>query len=68
MGTARGELSKPGTFLLGLIERLDLGPFEIGESQEGELLVYEVRGVAARSLTGGDGRPVDALQLLVNQA
>ncbi|MDH5306133.1 MAG: hypothetical protein OEW02_03030, partial [Myxococcales bacterium] len=49
-------------------ERLDLGPFEIGESQEGELLVYEVRGVAARSLTGGDGRPVDALQLLVNQA
>jgi spoIIIJ-associated protein len=68
VGTARGELGKPGVFLLGLIERLDVGPFEIGESQEGELLVYEITGAAAKGLSGSDGRPIDALQLVVNQA
>ncbi len=68
VGTARGELGAPGKFLLGLIERLDVGPFEIAESEEGELLVYEIRGAAAKGLSGGDGRPIDALQLVVNQA
>lgn len=67
VGTASGALSEPGNFLLGMIERLDLGPFEISESEEGELLVYEIRGDAARALAGGDGRPVDAMQLIANQ-
>ena len=68
VGTARGELGGAGKFLLGLIERLDAGPFEIGESEEGELLVYEITGEAAKGLSGSDGRPIDALQLVVNQA
>jgi spoIIIJ-associated protein len=68
VGTARGELGGAGKFLLGVIERLDVGPFEIGESEEGELLVYEITGEAAKGLSGGDGRPIDALQLVVNQA
>jgi spoIIIJ-associated protein len=68
VGRARGDLADPGKFLLGLIERLDVGPFEIGESEEGELVVYEIKGPAARGLSGGDGRPIDALQLVVNQA
>jgi spoIIIJ-associated protein len=68
VGTARGELGDPGKFLLGLIERLDVGPFEIAESQEGELIVYEIKGSAAKGLSGGDGRPIDALQLVTNQA
>lgn len=67
VGTARGELGEVGTFLLGLMERMDVGPFEIGESQEGKLVVFEVRGAAARALASGDGRAVDALQLLANQ-
>jgi spoIIIJ-associated protein len=68
VGTARGELGGAGKFLLGVIERLDVGPFEIGESEEGELLVYEITGEAAKGLSGDDGRPIDALQLVVNQA
>jgi len=67
VGTAHGALGEPGTFVLGMIERLGLGPFEISESEEGELLVYEIRGDAARALAGGDGRPVDAMQLITNQ-
>jgi spoIIIJ-associated protein len=53
--------------VLGLIERLGLGPFEIAEAEEGELVICEIRGTAARALSGGDGRPVDAMQLIVNQ-
>ena len=68
VGTPRGELDEPGKFLLGVIERLDVGPFEIGESEEGELRVYEIAGAAAKGLSGADGRPIDALQLVVNQA
>jgi spoIIIJ-associated protein len=68
VGTPRGELDEPGKFLLGVIERLDVGPFEIGMSEEGELRVYEIAGAAAKGLSGADGRPIDALQLVVNQA
>jgi spoIIIJ-associated protein len=69
VGTARGgALGEEGDFLLGVVERIDVGPFEISRSEDGELLVFEIRGVAARALAGGDGRSVDALQLLVNQA
>jgi spoIIIJ-associated protein len=52
---------------VGALERINLGPFEIAEASEGELLAFEVTGAAAAALAGGDGRPVDALQLLANQ-
>jgi spoIIIJ-associated protein len=62
-----GKLGEVGAFVLGTIERMDVGPFEIKENPDGDLLVYEVRGAAAESLAGGDGRTVDALQLLASQ-
>jgi spoIIIJ-associated protein len=68
VGTAQGEIGEIGSFVLGVMERLDLGPFEISESAEGNLLVFEVKGSAIRKLASGDGRAVDALQLLANQA
>ena len=52
----------------GVIERLGLGPFEIGESEDGGMVVFEVKGEGAREPAHGDGRAVDALQLLVNQS
>lgn len=67
-GTALGEVGPVGQFLLGVVERLGLGSFELGETNEGDLVVFELRGQAARALSSGDGRPVDALQLLTNQA
>lgn len=68
VGTVRGEIGEIGGFLVGVMERLGLGPFEISESAEGNLLVFEVMGPAVRKLASGDGRAVDALQLLANQA
>lgn len=67
VGTAEGELGAIGRFLLGVIERMDLGPFAIRESVDGELLAVNVSGAAARNLSAGDGRAADALQLLANQ-
>jgi len=46
---------------------MDLGPFELSESVEGEMIVLQLQGPAAKSLASGQGRTVDALQLLVNQ-
>jgi spoIIIJ-associated protein len=63
-----GTVGDVGAFVCGVIERMDLGPFEIGESGEGGLLVLQVGGAAAPGLAGSDGRAVDALQLLANQA
>ncbi|MEE9607108.1 MAG: R3H domain-containing nucleic acid-binding protein, partial [Myxococcota bacterium] len=68
VGTAVGELGEIGQFVLGVLERMDRGPFEVTESQEDELLVFEVSGAAARELARGDGRAVDGIQLLANQA
>jgi spoIIIJ-associated protein len=62
-----GELGEIGQFLLGTIERMGLGSFEISESKDGEMVVLQVRGPAGQSLSSGQGRTVDALQLLVNQ-
>ena len=50
------------------MERLDIGPFQIAESEDGSLLAFALKGEAALRLAGGDGRPVDALQLVANQA
>ncbi len=67
VGSVIGELGEIGQFLLGTVERMGLGPFEISESREGEMIVLQVTGPAAQTLSSGQGRTVDALQLLVNQ-
>jgi spoIIIJ-associated protein len=66
-GTPVGELSEIGQFLCGLIERMGLGSFEIGETSEGTHRIVRVSGAAAPRLAGGQGRVVDAIQLLANQ-
>lgn len=68
VGTPRGALGVIGEYVRGTIERLGLGSFEIGESEDGEVCAIEVTGAAARQLASGDGRSVDALALLANQA
>lgn len=67
IGTAHSALSEAGRFVQGLVERLGQGPFEIQESEDGELVVIQLRGGAASRLGSGDGRVVDAVQFLVNQ-
>ena len=67
VGTAVGELQQVGRFILGVLERMALGPFEIRESEEADFVVYQLRGPAAERLAGGEGRAADALQLVVNQ-
>jgi spoIIIJ-associated protein len=68
VGTAQGPLDKVGQFLLGLVERMEIGPFELAQSEEASFIVYQLSGPAARQLTAGDGRGADALQLVANQA
>lgn len=68
VGSRIGELTAVGDFVCGLVERMDVGPFEIEESSEDELCVVQLRGPGAVELTHGDGRAVDAIQLLANQA
>jgi len=67
-GTAEGRLGEIGEWIRGTVERMGLGSFRISESAEGDFIVYELRGEAAVALGTGDGRAVDALQLLGNQA
>jgi len=67
VGSVTGELGEIGQFLLGTIERMGLGPFAISESKDGEMVVLQVKGPAGQALSSGQGRTVDALQLLVNQ-
>jgi predicted RNA-binding protein Jag len=66
-GVVEGKVGEVGEFILGVVERMALGEFRISESAEGDFCVYELRGEAAISLGTGDGRAVDALQLLGNQ-
>jgi predicted RNA-binding protein Jag len=66
--TKIGELSPPSEFVAGVIERLQVGSFEIEEGDDDDLCVIQIRGAAAQNMTGGDGRAVDAIQLLANQA
>jgi spoIIIJ-associated protein len=68
VGRPKGPLSPLGEYVRGVIERLELGPFDIGESEDDQVNAVEVTGPAARMLAGGDGRAVDALALLANQA
>jgi spoIIIJ-associated protein len=66
-GTASGKIGEIGEFLLGAVERMKLGSFELSESSEGDYLIFQLRGAAALALQGGDGRATDALQLVANQ-
>ena len=67
-GTAKTPLGEVGQFVCGLIERMEQGPFEIAESGEAEgLIALSLKGPAAERLASGDGRAVDAIQLLANQ-
>jgi predicted RNA-binding protein Jag len=68
VGTAVGGIQAIGQYILGVVERMALGPFEIRESDEADFIVFQLRGPAADRLAAGDGRTVDALQLVVNQA
>lgn len=68
VGEVKGTLGEIGAFVQGAIERMELGPFEISESREDTLLAIQLGGPAAPRLAGSDGRAVDALQLLANQA
>jgi spoIIIJ-associated protein len=56
-----------GEFVLGTVERMKLGSFEISESSEGDFLIFQLHGAAAEALQSGDGRGTDALQLIANQ-
>jgi spoIIIJ-associated protein len=67
-GKARSDLSEVGEFLLGSIERMNVGDFEISENEDDEFVVVEIRGDGARRLSVGDTRAIGALQLLANQA
>ncbi len=66
-GQAVGDVGETGEFVIGIVERMGLGDFELTSSGEGDFVVYELRGTAARALGSGDGRAVDGLQLLANQ-
>jgi spoIIIJ-associated protein len=66
-GKASGKLGPIGEFLLGAVERMKLGSFELSESSEGDYLIFQLSGAAAEALQGGDGRATDALQLVANQ-
>jgi spoIIIJ-associated protein len=68
VGRVDGTLTEIGAYVRGTIERLDLGGFEIRETEDDEVRAFEIKGEAARALAGGDGRAVDALALIVNQA
>lgn len=66
-GSPKGKIGEIGDFLLGAVERMKLGNFEISESSEGDFLIYQLSGPAADALQAGDGRATDALQLIANQ-
>jgi len=68
VGTARGELGEVGDYVKGMIERMELGPFEIERLEQDGVEIFQIAGAAAAGLTGGDGRTPDAIQLLANQA
>lgn len=69
VGTATTELGEIGRFVCGLVERMGAGAFEIAESNDAVgLIALSLKGPAAALLADGDGRAVDAIQLLANQA
>jgi spoIIIJ-associated protein len=67
VATVRGELGEIGQFVRGLVERMDLGPFEVSESLDGAFHVVSLTGPAARRLRATEGRAAEGIQLLANQ-
>jgi spoIIIJ-associated protein len=67
VATVSGALGPIGDFVKGSIERMEVGPFAIRETQDGANTVIELKGTAAEVLAGGEARALDALQLLANQ-
>jgi predicted RNA-binding protein Jag len=67
-GTKVGEVGAVGEFVLGVVERMGLGSFELSESSEDDFVVVQIRGAASEALSSGDARAVDALQLIAGQA
>ena len=63
-----GELSEHGDYVRGMVEKMQLGSFQIREAEDGDFVVIELKGEAAEGLAHGDSRAVGAIQLLVNQA
>ena len=57
-----------GEFVLGIVERMGLGSFELTETSEDDYVVCQIRGAASEALGSGDAHAVDALQLIANQA
>jgi hypothetical protein len=68
VGVPKGEIGPVGHYLLGIVERMDLGPFEITASDQDGYQIFEITGDAVRGLTLGDARAPEALQLLASQA
>ena len=68
VGTAQGDIGEIGAFVLGVVERMDIGPFEISAQTEDNFAAFQVSGEAAEALGSGDGRAPEALQVLANQA
>lgn len=66
-GTAQGDVGPLGEFLLGMLERMDLGPFELSMLDEERHTVFQVSGPAAEAISSGEPRTAEAIQLLVNQ-
>jgi spoIIIJ-associated protein len=67
VGAARGELGAVGEWVKGVVERMELGSFEIERIDQEGVEVFRLAGPAAFGLTGGDGRTPGAIQLLANQ-
>lgn len=68
-GTATTALGEIGQFVCGLVERMGVGSFEISESDATEgMIALQLSGAGAARLAGGDGRTIEAVQLLANQA
>ena len=66
-GHAEGDLSPIGEYVLGIIEAMGLGDFELSETEEDDFLVMQLEGPAIDQLASDD-RALGALQLLANQA
>lgn len=66
-GNASGDLSAVGEFVLGVVERMGLGNFDVSESEEDSLQIIKLEGPAIEELSSED-RSIGALQLLANQA
>jgi len=66
-GTAVGDVTETGEYVLGIVERMRLGDFEIKRAEEDDFVVLQLGGPAASRLAA-DERAVGAIQLLANQA